>query len=131
MKLYLGTDICEVNRIKKFHIKFNDKFLNKIFTTSEINYCTMQPKKMYQSLTARFAVKEAVSKALGVGINGLGWKNGIDFKDVEIIRSENGSISLLLSGKALIFQNKLKINNWSVSVSHSENYATATVIGYL
>ena len=130
MKIFLGTDICEIDRIKKVHLKFKDKFLNKVFTEKEIKYCESQGQRIYQSLAARYSAKEAVSKALSVGINGLGWADGIYFKDVEIIRAPNGSISLNLTNQALIEQQKLKINHWTISVSHSSNNAIATVIGH-
>lgn len=130
MKIVLGTDICEVDRIKKVHIRFKDKFLNKVFTENEISYCESQGQRMYQSLAARYSAKEAVSKALGIGINGLGWSQGIDFKDVEIIRESKGNLSLILINKALKEQQNLQINHWTISISHSNNNAIATVIGY-
>lgn len=130
MKIALGTDICEVERIKKAYLRFSDKFLNKIFTENEIKYCESRGQRKYQSFAARYSAKEAVSKALGIGINGLGWSKGIDFKDVEVIRASNGSLSLSLTNNALMIQQHLEINQWNISISHSNNNAIATVIGH-
>lgn len=130
MKIFLGTDICETSRIQSLYEKYGEKFLRKIFTDTEKQYCFSNKRNTFKSLAARFAAKEAVSKALETGINGPGWDKGIDFKDVEVIRAEAGSITLALSGKALAEAQKKSITNWTISVSHSENYATATVIGY-
>lgn len=130
MKIFLGTDICETSRIQSLYEKYGEKFLSKIFTDTEKQYCFSNKRNTFKSLAARFAAKEAVSKALETGINGPGWDKGIDFKDVEVIRAETGSITLALTGKALTEAQKKSITNWTISVSHSENYATATVIGY-
>lgn len=129
MKIILGTDICETKRIKAAVEKHGEKFLSKIFTENEIKYCS-KTKNPFGSYAARFAAKEAASKALGTGINGLGWNKGIDFTEAELIRSTDGQIELKLYDKAAKKALELNIRNWAVSVSHSENYATATVIGY-
>lgn len=130
MNIYLGTDLCEVERIKKIHLKYKELFLNKIYTTNEINYCKSKPKGFYESLAARYAVKEAVSKALNSGINGIGWNKGINFKDVELLRSNNGNISIKLEGHAFKIAQNLNITSWAVSISHTDTIANATVIGY-
>jgi len=130
MKIFLGTDITEIDRIDAMYKKYGKKFLQKTFTEAEIAYCTSKPLHTASRLAVRFAVKESVSKALGVGINKLGWDKGIDWKDVELTRDENGAVELLLSGKAKAIQDKLGITSWSVSVSHSKRDAIATVIGY-
>ncbi len=130
MKIYLGNDICEIERIEKLFNKYGKKFLQKTFCENEISYCLSNPKHIAQRLAVRFATKEAVSKALGVGINKIGWNKGINWKDVEIIRGINGSITIKLFNKAAEIEKKLGINNWAVSVSHSKKDAISTVIGY-
>ena len=130
MKIYLGNDICEIDRIKEVFDKYGTKFVGKTFTEFEIKYCLSNPKLTAQRLAVRFAVKEAVSKALGVGINRLGWAKGINWKDVEVVRDGNGAVQIRLFNKAKDLEEKLGINEWAVSVSHSRTDAMASVIGY-
>ncbi|EKE04586.1 MAG: hypothetical protein ACD_20C00046G0007 [uncultured bacterium] len=130
MKLFLGTDICEIDRIQSLYDKYGEKFLKKTYTDAEISYCLSRPKLIAQRLAVRFAAKEAASKALGVGINKLGWSRGINWKDIELVRSEKGSVEIKLYDKARNFAEELGITNWAVSVSHSKDNAISTVIGY-
>jgi len=130
VKIFLGNDICEISRIGEAYKKFGEKFLLKTFTENEIRYCLASQKNTASRLSVRFASKEAVSKALGVGINRLGWGKGIDWKDVEIVRDVNGSLNLKLSGIAKKLEEKYGITRWEISVSHSQTDAISTVIGY-
>ena len=130
MKLFLGTDICEIERIQAVYEKYGEKFLKKTFTEKETEYCLKNPKHTSSRLAVRFAAKEAVSKALGVGINKLGWNKGVDWKDIEVLSVQNGALALKLYNKACELEKKLGITSWSVSVSHSKRDAVATVIGY-
>ena len=130
MKLFLGTDICEIDRIQSLYDKYGEKFLRKTFTDAEISYCTSKPHHTAARLAVRFATKEAVSKGLGVGMNKLGWSRGINWKDVELVRSLNGSVTLQLYGKARELEGKFGITKWEVSVSHSKRDAISTVVGY-
>ncbi|MEW5819907.1 MAG: holo-ACP synthase [Cyanobacteriota bacterium] len=126
--ILLGTDICQISRVKSATDKYGDKFLNKIFTNNEINYAKQSNLSIYERLAVRFATKEAVSKALGVGINKMGWNKGINWKDVEVIRQDFGKLSIELYGKAKIIATEANISKWKVSVSHMGDYATSTVI---
>ena len=131
MRLFLGTDICEIQRIEDIYKKYGQAFLKKIYTLREINYCLSNEKMAIPRLAARFAAKEAVSKALKIGMNGLGWEKGMYFKDIEILKDENGAVSIKLYGKAHELEKKLCITDWEVSISHSKTNAIATVIGYM
>lgn len=130
MKIFLGTDILEIARIEKAYKKFGDKFLAKTYTEKEIEYCLSSEFKIAERLAVRFATKEAVSKALGVGINKLGWAKGINLKDVELVRNEFGAVTLNLSGIAKQLETQNNLDRWEVSVAHSDTHALATVIGY-
>jgi holo-[acyl-carrier protein] synthase len=130
MKIFLGSDICEIERVNETYKKFGQKFLEKTFTKNEIKYCIANSRLAAQRLAVRFATKEAVSKALGVGINRLGWGKGINWKDVEITRNSDGAVGIRLSDKAKELEKILGITEWAVSVSHSRNNAVSTVIGY-
>jgi holo-[acyl-carrier protein] synthase len=120
MVLGLGIDIIEIDRIKKSIEKYGDKFLDKVFTEGEINYCNKKFNK-YQHYAARFAAKEAVYKALTSG-----WKEGLRWKDIEIQNDSSGMPSVNTQGKL----NTFLANNTQlrISISHSENYVTAVAI---
>lgn len=130
MNIFLGTDICEIERIEKIYQKYGEKFLKRTYTSLEASYCIAKPLKTNERLAVRFAVKEAVSKALGVGLNKLGWAYGIDFRDVELMREANGAVSLKLTGIAKKLADEKGIKNWTVSVAHSKTDAVATVVGW-
>lgn len=120
MVLGLGIDIIEIARVKKSIDRFGDKFLDKIFTEGEISYCNAKFNK-YQHYAARFAAKEAVYKALASG-----WKEGLRWKDIEILNDTSGMPSVNPSGKLKSFLStdaQLRI-----SISHSDNYVTSVAI---
>jgi len=120
MVLGLGIDIIEIDRVKKSIEKYGDKFLDKVFTEGEINYCNKKFNK-YQHYAARFAAKEAVYKALSSG-----WKEGLRWKDIEIQNDPSGMPSVNTQGKLDYFlANNTQLR---VSISHSENYVTAVAI---
>ena len=91
----IGIDIIEIDRIKESIELYGDKFLDRIFTKTELDYC-LNKKNMYQHLAARFAAKEAVVKAISAGK-----KNGFRWKDIEIYNEFNGMPSVKLYGELL------------------------------
>jgi holo-[acyl-carrier protein] synthase len=120
MVLGLGIDIIEIVRVKKSIEKYGDKFLSKVFTEGEINYCDKKFNK-YQHYAARFAAKEAVYKALASG-----WKEGLRWKDIEIQNDSSGMPSVNTQGKLQSFLSK--DTQLRISISHSETYVTAVAI---
>lgn len=120
MKVKCGTDIVEIERIKDSIEKLGDKFLNKIYTDEEINYCESKGKQKYQHYAARFAVKEAAFKAVSESIED---KYSVCWKDFETLNDKNGRPILNLLGI-----NTKKIANIDVSISHCKKYATANVV---
>jgi holo-[acyl-carrier protein] synthase len=116
-----GVDIIEISRIKSA-IERDNKFINKIFTVNEIEYCESKAKKA-QHYAARFASKEAFFKALGTG-----WRNGMSWTDIDINNDSLGKPDIKLSGETLLFFNKLKLSSISLSISHSKKYAVGFVI---
>lgn len=120
----VGTDICSVQRIEKTHERFGDKFLLRILTDAERHYVLSQPKRLGQRVAARFAAKEAVSKALGVGWNGLSWR------DIEVVRRSSGEPALALHGHAAKLAQSLGLSHFEVSISHEREFATALVFAY-
>jgi len=119
----IGIDIIEIDRIKESVDKFGDHFLNKIFTQNELEYCLSKANK-YQHLAARFAAKEAVSKALATG-----WNNDFNWKSVEISNEPTGEPIVKLTGKLANFLGEEK--ELKITMSHSNNYVTCFAIIYL
>ncbi len=121
----IGIDIIEIDRIKAELEKHRDRFTKMVFTEKEIDYCSRNKNLNAQSqcFAGRFAAKEAFFKAIGTGLrNGLGWK------DVEIVNDKLGKPSLILKNKSHKVIEKGKIANILLSISHSKHYATAVVI---
>lgn len=120
MILGLGIDIIEIERVKDSIDKFGDKFLNKLFTEKEIEYCSSKPNK-YQHYAARFAAKEAVAKALTTG-----WNHEFNFKFVEIFNEPNGMPKVNLHGSLKSFLENDK--ELKISITHSRDYAACVAI---
>jgi len=120
MILGLGIDIIEIERVKESIDKFGDKFLNKLFTEKEIEYCSSKPNK-YQHYAARFAAKEAVAKALTTG-----WNNEFNFKYVEIFNEPNGMPKVNLYGSLKLYLEDDK--ELKISITHSRDYAACVAI---
>jgi len=120
--LGIGIDIIEVARIQASHEKFGERFLNRILHPGEIAYC-LSNKMPAPFLAARFAAKEAISKAFGTGIGAqLGWQ------DMEVARRDSGEPYVILHGKGLEL---LKARNGRIvliSLSHTQQHATAVAI---
>ena len=117
-----GIDIIEIKRIQNSLEKYASRFVNKVFTTKEIDYCQSQadPGKHF---AARFAVKEAVSKSLGTGIS-----SQIGFKDIEILNQDSGRPIIKMSGRGKDLFKKLKLKSIHISISHERHFAIAQAI---
>ncbi len=116
----VGTDLIEIARVQRA-IEKNPRFVERVYTAQEIVYCRRK-KNPWQSYAARFAAKEAVSKALGTGIGSVGWT------DIEILNTKNGQPLVSLHGKAQQLAVERNIQQVHVSLSHSEAYAMATAV---
>jgi holo-[acyl-carrier protein] synthase len=119
MTLRSGVDIVEIQRFEDLTPAIFMRFVERVFTPQELN----EAGNSMQYLAGRFAAKEAVAKALGCGIGLIGWK------DVEILTGEKGEPKLSLRGRALEESANLGVREWSLSISHSHQYAVAMVIG--
>lgn len=109
----LGIDIIEIDRVAEAVKKYGHKFLAKVFTPHEINYCTKRKQLRLPELAVRFAAKEAYAKAIGTGVGGINWT------DIEVRNEPSGKPYLVIKGK--------RARNTLVSLSHSQNSAVATV----
>ena len=117
-----GIDIIEVPRVAAAVERFGDRFLNRVFTASEIRYCQSKQNAM-ERLAARFAAKEAGFKALGTG-----WRHGVTWRDVEVGRESTGRPTICFHGKASAFAARLGARRASLSLSHTAAQAIAQVI---
>ncbi len=122
MILGTGIDIIEVSRIEASHEKFGERFVQRILRPAEIAYC-LSHKRPAPFLAARFAAKEAISKAFGTGIGApLGWQ------DMEIGRKESGEPFVILheNGKKLLAARGARTVH--LSLSHTDQHACAVAI---
>jgi holo-[acyl-carrier protein] synthase len=117
-----GVDLVECARIQRSIDRFGDRFLNRVFTDGEIKY-SMSMKFPARHLAARFAAKEAVSKAFGTGIGkAMGWRN------IDIQKKPSGEPFLVLSGPAKELATRRGITAALVTLSHTEHHAVACVV---
>jgi holo-[acyl-carrier protein] synthase len=122
MILGVGIDIIEVARIASSYEKFGERFMNRILLPDETAYCLLH-KNPAPFVAARFAAKEAISKAFGTGIGAaLGWH------DMEIRRKETGEPFVILHGKGEKLFESRGAKQLLVSLSHTQSYAAATAI---
>src|SRR5881397_3855467 len=119
-----GIDIVETRRIADLLENHGERFLERCFTPAEREYCARNHKRYFEHLAGRFAAKEAVLKVLGTG-----WRGGIAWTDIEVIKDISGQPKILLTGECLRIASELGIARWHVSISHIETHATASAIG--
>ena len=116
---HIGTDIIEVSRVREIVETWGERFLNRVYTKSELELCKDNPEK----LASRFAGKEAVMKALGTGARGVGWR------EIEILSEPSGKPVVNLHGKAREKADSLGLDGLAISLSDSREYAVAFVVG--
>ena len=119
-----GIDIVETARIRKLVEEHGKHFLDRVFTPVEQAYCSRNPKRYFEHLSGRFAAKEAVLKVIGTG-----WRGGIAWTDVEVVKELSGQPKIELSGECMRIAAQIGIARWHVSISHIETHATASAIG--
>lgn len=122
MQVYgTGVDIVEVERVERAIRRLGDRFLNRVYTPAELAYCAPEPHR-YRRLAARFAAKEAVLKALGIGLREVRWNQ------VEIERDRLGKPHVRLSGRVAEIASARGVAEVHVSISHSRLYGVAQAI---
>jgi holo-[acyl-carrier protein] synthase len=121
--LTTGIDMIEIARVERALARYGDRFLERVFTPVEILYCRARPPE----LAARFAAKEAVAKALGVGVRMMA-RDGVHWQDVEVIGDRRGKPLVRLSGRAAVRADELGLAEWAVSLSHTREHAIAFVV---
>ena len=121
--LTTGVDLIEIARVERILTRYGNRFLERVFTPAEILYCRARPAE----LAARFAAKEAVSKALGVGVRMMA-RDGINWREAEIVGDARGKPLVRLHGHAAERAAELGLSEWAVSLSHAQDHAIAFVV---
>lgn len=121
--LRTGVDIIKNFRIKNILDKYDEKFLDRLFTPKEKEYILYRNKD-YKTISGMFAAKEAVSKVIGTGIGKISWK------DIEIIHNELGRPYINLSEDLVGVLRVLNLKEIEISISHEEEFSIAFAIGY-
>src|SRR5690242_11075126 len=118
----IGVDLVECDRIERSLERFGEKFLRRVFTPAEIDY-SMSMKFPARHLAARFAAKEAVSKAFGTGIGkSMGWR------DIDVHKKESGEPFLLLHDGAKKLAEERGVRTALITLSHSDEHAVAMIV---
>lgn len=128
MKIRMGIDIIEVERIKKAIEELGDNFLNRVYTKNEINYCNKSSQVKYQHFAARFAVKEAIFKAISEYTKG---REDALWKNIEVLNLESGKPYInmeKLTENIKKYVNNMQINDIDISISHIKDLAVASAI---
>lgn len=113
-----GVDLVDLGHLAQLVEHGGERFLHRVFTAQELAHC----KQSLEKLATRIAAKEAVSKALGTGIRGVGWL------DIEVQSNEFGKPEVCLHGEAKHRAQQMNIQSWSLSLSHEGSYAIAFTI---
>mgnify|MGYP000029762338 FL=1 len=120
MKITCGTDIIEIERVKESIENVGTKFIERVYTEKEIEYCESRKRQKYQHYAGRFAAKEAAFKAISKILDD---KYSVCWKDFETINDGQGRPSIILHNI-----NTEKIESIDVSISHCKEYAIANVV---
>lgn len=118
-----GVDMVECSRLQQSIERHGERFLNRVFTAVELDYCHAR-KREIEHLSGRFAAKEAVLKVLGTG-----WRNGINWTDVEVVNEASGQPRVRLHGRCKEIAHDLGLKTVLISISHIGTHAIASAIG--
>jgi holo-[acyl-carrier protein] synthase len=123
VSLSVGVDLVELDRIRQAVTRHGERFLARIYTPAELAHF----RDRLPELAVRFAAKEAVSKALGVGLDHIS-RDGIGWQEVEVLPDPRGKPLLYLSGRAQALAEEQGLREWAISLSHGRDYAVAFVV---
>lgn len=126
MDLACGVDIIEIERVKKAIEKDEGRFVSKVFTSEEIKYCSRAVSARHQHFAVRFAAKEAVAKALGLGLTG-----GVRLDEIEVVNDEKGKPGIKFYGSTQKIAEDMGVKSLSLSLSHCQEYAVANVVCFI
>lgn len=118
----IGLDLVKIDRIRHLTERWQERFLNRLYTDAERHYCLKRPSP-YASLAGRFAVKEAMVKALGTG-----WSAGIRWTDIQVMPNRSGQPVATADGRTAVLLHQAGVTGIHVSLSHDADYAVAQVL---
>lgn len=118
MKLRVGVDMIEIERVERAAARHGERFFRRFFTEQERAICQDQPRR----LAARVAAKEAVAKAFGTGIGDVRWV------EIEVINDERGRPEVRLHGDAAHLAEAMGLTHWEISISHTQDNAIAFAV---
>ncbi|MDW7679479.1 MAG: holo-ACP synthase [bacterium] len=118
----LGIDVVAVARIQSSIVKFGDRFVGRVFTQQERVYCQGKINP-YPYYAVRFAAKEALFKAIGFGV-----RNGIAWRDAEVVHDGMGKPELVVSGSCSQILKEMNVERIYLSLSHTEDTGVAVVV---
>lgn len=118
----IGIDLVNIKRMEKVITRWDDRFINRIFTSGEIDTCK---KRAFppSAFSLRFAAKEAFAKALGLGMN-----NGVSWRDIEVYHFPGGKPGLRVHGRSSEICRENSITGFHISLSDDGDYGTAMVV---
>lgn len=119
----LGLDLMQIDRLEAAESRRGARFLERLFTEAERAYCERRAQRRLTHYAGRFAVKEAVMKALGTG-----WTGGVRWLDIEVQRSPGGPPELRLHGETAAIARARGIDRWHVTITHDAGIAAAVVV---
>ncbi len=119
MPYAVGIDMIAIPRVRKVLERHGERFLQRVYTPEEVAFC----RGRLPELAARFAAKEAVMKALGTGIRGVGWR------DIEILPNRRGKPLVYLYGRGRARADRIGLDALDVSLTHERDFAIAAVVG--
>jgi holo-[acyl-carrier protein] synthase len=122
MVIGVGIDLVKIDRIQKMVEKWNKRFLNRVFTSVEQKY-SFSFRHPFPHLAGRFAVKEAVFKAIGTG-----WRGGVKWTDIEVYNESSGQPRVRVSGKVKEWIDAQGVSRIQVSISHDTEYSVGQVV---
>ena len=114
----VGVDAVEIERVGASVERFGERFLERVYTAREVDYC----RGRIPELAARFAGKEAISKALGTGLHGVAWR------EMEILPDRRGKPLVFLHGRAARRAEEIGLRDFAISLTHTDSLAIAFVV---
>ena len=118
----VGLDLARIDRFEKVHARHGDRLLERLFTDGERAYCDRRASRM-ASYVGRFAVKEAVMKALGTG-----WSSGVTWRDIEVVRKSGSAPELRLHGATARIAQERGVARFHITITHDGGMAAAVAI---
>jgi holo-[acyl-carrier protein] synthase len=118
----VGLDLARIDRFEKVHARHGDRLLERLFTDGERAYCDRRASRM-ASYAGRFAVKEAVMKALGTG-----WSSGVAWRDIEVVRASGSAPTVVLHGTTARIARERGITTIHITITHDAGIAAAVAI---